>query len=153
MLTVQGPTLSFSQPYYEAAGSQQINIDMSLEGQNSLPVSVSISAALRSILDAGAGNQENGSTGLKFSLNQSTLVWGPGETGTKAIRLDLDGDLSALNKGGIVVSIESAENADISERNSSAVVSALAREELVVGFNVEPNQVSSQPCNLYELLA
>ena len=144
---MQGPLLSFEKPFYKFTNGQAIQLGVVLEGESNLPVTVQLSAAMRST--ALPDDNVDTSHGFEFSLNQSSLVWGSEESGVKYVELSLQGQVSALSLGCIVVTLDTANNADVSSSNSSSVTSAMDQEQLIVGFEVEYDQVCrAQPVGL-----
>lgn len=136
---MEGPTVYFDLPYYAASANSSIDIGVGLQGQNSLPVFVQLSAELRSLVDANTLN--NTDNGLLYTFNQTNLRWDPGESGLQSVALHLQGDATALAQGGLVLSLDSADNADCSDMKSHSVVSGMAQNQLTVGFDLVPNQV------------
>lgn len=119
--------------------AHSVNLTVALQGESNLPVSVEISATLRSL--SGSITENSSETGLNFSLSQSKLEWAPGENEPKLVQIILEGDLTILSSGGIIVGLNASENADISELKTTSIVSRMPRQDLMVGFEFEPDQV------------
>jgi hypothetical protein len=84
-LTVEGPAVFMSQPYYSLAkGEVEVDLAVSLQGMNSLPVVANLSVSQRTLkgnttLELSGVSQQG--SGLSFQLNSSQLTWEAGDTG------------------------------------------------------------------------
>lgn len=139
ILTVEGPAVFMSQPYYRySAGSVVVGMSARLQGMSTLPVAANLSVSQRS-LSGDATVDEAPAMGL--SLDRTQLQWEAGRSELRNFTLTIGGDASLMERGGVLVTIEGAENADVADHNDTSIVSALDPGQLTVGFGVVPNQV------------
>ena len=140
-LTVEGPALSMDKPYYQfTSGVSSVDVVVHLQGTNTLPVTANLTVQQRSLQGETTSLQSDDN--LDFWLEQSQLTWQAGEAGLQTVQLRFNGNTTSLGTGGLLVSIESAENADIEAENSTSILTALSSDSLIVGFALQPNQAS-----------
>ena len=150
MLTVEGPALFMDKSYYRyASGVSSVDIGVHLQGTNTLPVTANLTVQQRSL--QGETTSLKPADNLDFWLEQSQLTWEAGEAGLHFIRLRFGGNTTSLGTGGLLVSIEAAENADIEAENNTSILTALTSDSLIVGFALQPNQASLFASNLRSL--
>lgn len=143
-LTVEGPALFMEQSYYEyAQGSSSVDVRVRLQGVNTLPVSANLTVQHRTLPGTSA-TPTNGDN-LTFWLSPPQLVWEAEKPGLQIVQLKMSGDTGLFGSGGLLVSIDAAENADIQTENSTSILTALDDERLLVNFALQPNQARSYP--------
>ena len=141
MLTVEGPALFMDKSYYQyGSGVSSVDVGIHLQGTNTLPVTANLTVQQRSL--QGETTSLQPADNLDFWLEQSQLTWEAGEAGLKYARLQFGGNTTSLGSGGLLVSIDSAENADVEAENSTSILTALSSDSLIVGFALQPNQAS-----------
>ncbi len=143
---MEGPALYMEKPYYQYAdGDSSVEIGVNLQGTNNLPVTANLTVQQRSLQGEITSLQPKDN--LDFWLEQSLLTWEAGDAGLQTVRLQFSGNTTSLGSGGLLVSIDAAENADIEAENSTSILTALNIDSLTVGFALQPNQAcSSSTC-------
>ena len=139
VLKVEGPALFMDKPYYQyASGMSSVDVGVHLQGTNTLPVTANLTVQQRSL--QGETTSLKPADNLDFWLEQSQLTWEAGEAGLRFVRLRCGGNTTSLGTGGLLVSIDGAENADIEAENNTSILTTLSMDSLIVGFALQPNQ-------------
>lgn len=138
---MEGPALYMAQAYYGYTNSTtSVRIGVYLMGMSTLPVTANLTVVQRSMHGNVTSSDRN--IDFDFWLEDLQLSWEAGETGWLSTLLHISGDTRPLASGGLLVAIDSAENADIDYQNSTSLISALGQDQLIVGFALHYNQAS-----------
>ena len=134
-----------AQPFYDYTEEMTtIELGVHLLGMSTIPVTANLTVTQRSL--QGDSTSLDHSSGFEYWLDDSQLSWGAGGTGKRVALLHVGGNVQPLASGGLLVAIDTAENADINTQNSTSLVSALDQHQLIVGFALQDNQVSALAC-------
>lgn len=137
MLELEGPFVAFKTDYL-LADSSKITVDCTLEGFSSLTVTGHLALSQRRLVGADTVVEDF----IQANLSQTFVQWEPFHQGVKSATLELDSNqLDLLHSGAVLVSLVNATNADVDERHAFAIATHMGRDQLTVGFQMQPNQV------------
>ena len=137
MLELEGPFVAFKADYL-LADSPHITVEFTLEGFSSLTVSGHLALSQRRL----SGDDTVIEDFIPANLSQTFVQWEPFHQGVKSVTLQLEGNqLDLLRSGVVLISLVNATNADVDDRHAFAVATQMGREQLTVGFQMQPNQV------------
>lgn len=137
MLELEGPFVAFKTDYL-VADNPEITVEFTLEGFSSLTVTGHLALSQRRLADADTVIKDF----IPANLSQTYVQWEPFHQGVKSVILQLDStQLELLQTGAVLITLVNATNADVDERHGFAIATALSRDQLTVGFQMQPNQV------------
>lgn len=123
---------------YMIVNNTQVTIEARLEGFSSLPVTADIALSQRHL----RGEQTSTEPVLHATLSQTYVKWDSFHQGVKHVTVQLESSqIEQLLAGAIVVTLVNATNADVDQERSFTIATQLPRQELIVSFAVQPDQV------------
>lgn len=137
VLELEGPMVSVVTDYLIVNNSEVV-VEARLAGFSSLPVTADFALSQRHL----EGSETITDPLVQATLSQTFVKWDPFHQGLKSVTVQLESSqIQQLQTGAILITLVNATNADVDEQRSFSIATQMAREDLSVSFDLQPNQV------------
>ena len=123
---------------YLVVNNSEVVVEARLEGFSSLPVTADFALSQRHL----EGSETVTDPLVQATLSQTSVKWDPFHQGLKSVKVQLESSqVQQLQTGAVLITLVNATNADVDEQRSFSIATQMAREDLSVTFDLQPNQV------------